>query len=89
MVDQAGVDTLGLDASLVRGTVWVDLTLDGDATLVRVSHQAGGTTAEGRMVPGRADGVGGTRIVDQARVHALVQVANLVITAVWIHFALD
>ena len=89
MVDQAGVDTLGLDASLVRGTVWVDLTLYGDATLVWVSHQTGWTAAEGRMVPGRADGVGGTRIVDQARVHTLVQVANLVITAVWVHFAFD
>ena len=54
---------------------------DGVST---VAHQA---SADWLMSVGVTHGVDATH--SRARVHALVQVANLVITAVWVHFALD
>lgn len=89
VVGDAGVDTVALHTTLVLGTILVDLTLDSLTPDKRISEEARWTFASRGVVSRYAFGIDGARVVDEARIHALVVVADLVLATIRVDDALD
>ena len=81
---EAGVETVLIDTGLVHWTVIVGPALRSVTLPVRIASVSLGTRAYGMMGTCGARGLGSARVVDNARVNAVLIDTGLVLRTIWI-----